>query len=305
MASSPPYSAVDLHIHSTASDGTLSPLDIIRQASLAGLKAVSITDHDTVSGVNDVLASTVPSGLIFISGVEISTSPPDPFPCAGSLHLLGYGFSTDHPELTRCLEALQDARRRRNPMIIEKLNDVGVNISLKEVGHIAGDGQAGRPHIAEALIRKGYVRDIDDAFDRYLGTGKIAYVDKYRIPCAEAIALIHRAGGAAVLAHPGLIRPRNQWPIENLIAELARLGLDGIEVFYPEHSAATTGFLQDVADRCTLIKTGGTDFHGDLKPTVGIGIADGGFSVPFDCFKDLESLINQRRALTGGSTANP
>jgi hypothetical protein len=298
LASDSPHSIVDLHVHSTASDGTLPPLDIIRQAALAGLKAVSITDHDTVKGVNDVLASTVPPGLGFISGIEISTASPDPFPCFGSLHLLGYGFSTDHPELIRCLETLQDARRRRNPTIIEKLNGVGVHITLEEVGRIAGDGQAGRPHIAEALMRKGYAKDIDDAFDRYLGTGKVAYVDKYRIPCAEAIALIHRAGGVAVLAHPGLIRPRTQWPVESLVAELARLGLDGIEVFYPEHSTDTTRFLQDMASRYKLIQTGGTDFHGELKPTVGIGIADGGFSVPFECFKDLKSLIDQRRALT-------
>lgn len=294
MVFSSSHLSVDLHIHSTASDGTLSPAEILSQAAQAGLSAISITDHDTIDGVRAALSAGIPEGLGFISGVEISAAHPPDFPCRGSLHILGYGISVDHDDLNRDLRKLQNARSERNPSIVRRLNRLGIDITLEEVLEIAGSGQAGRPHIAEALIRKNYAADVDDAFGRYLGTGKPAYVDKYRIPSADAIAMIQKAGGAAVLAHPGLILPSGEWPLDAMITELKLCGLDGIEVFYPEHSHDCTRRLQAFAERLQLLITGGTDFHGDLKPEMSLGYASGGFSVPFSCFKNLESLVSRR-----------
>jgi predicted metal-dependent phosphoesterase TrpH len=292
--------AVDLHIHSTASDGTVPPGDLAARAASVGLRAISLTDHDTVDGVRELLRSPLPRGLDVVTGVEISTAPLPRFSHSGSLHVLGYGIDIDHPPLLRSLERLQSARSDRNPRILERLRELGIDIGMAELLESAGGGQAGRPHIAELLVRKGHAGSVDEAFDRYLGSGKPAYVDKYRIPCTEAIDLIHSAGGVAVLAHPGVIRTDGSWTVEDMIAALAARGLDGIEVYYPEHDAGQTRRFGALADRLGVVATGGTDYHGDLTPGVELGAGTGGFRVPEACYNGLMSLLRQRNAAAGG-----
>jgi predicted metal-dependent phosphoesterase TrpH len=174
-------------------------------ASDLGIAAIAITDHDTTDGVTAALRHGIPPSLQFLTGVEISADPPASFPGGGSLHILGYGIDCRHPDLILLLERLVASRRNRNPDIIRRLQGLGMDISLEEVAVASGECQLGRPHIARRMVQKGLVASMDEAFDRFLGAGKAAYVEKVRASCDEAIASIRAAGGIAVLAHPGLL----------------------------------------------------------------------------------------------------
>jgi len=283
---------IDLHIHSTASDGTYSPEEIIALAERLNLAAIAITDHDTIDGSKEAIVSGIPSEIKFLTGVEISAAPPSSFSCSGSFHILGYSFRSDNPVLNQTLYTLQMARKNRNPGIIERLNNLGFDISIEEVIEFTGGGQTGRPHIARLMIEKGFVGSIDEAFDRYLAKGKPAYVDKYRIECAAAIEIITGAGGIPVLAHPALIEISNGRRFEELIVKLKEMGLKGIEAYYPEHSKKQVSYYLKLAEKHKLLITGGTDFHGSLKPDVNMGSGRGDFHVPYYLYEDL---INQLR----------
>lgn len=279
---------IDLHIHSTASDGSFTPQEILEQAGRLGLAAVAITDHDTLDGTRDALSADIPAGCSFLTGIEISAQPPAHYPAAGSFHVLGYGIRADDAALVSTLEVLQQARSNRNPRIISQLNALGLPIALGEaMAFCSSDGQLGRPHIAEALVRKGLVGSIQEAFDRYLGAGKPAYIDKYRIPCDQAIALIGAAGGLAVLAHPGLLKNNSGPGFEALLDALIGIGLRGIEVAYSEHSPQLTAYYQGLAESRNLLMTGGTDFHGSLKPDVQLGSGKGNLRVPLHWYEQL------------------
>ena len=216
---------IDLHIHSTASDGTFTPAEIIRHAQQLDLAAISITDHDTLAGSKQALEIGIPDSIDFLTGVEISAAPPPSYPKPGSFHILGYAIQLDDPALNTALESLQNARENRNPAILNCLNDLGFNVTLADVQAEAGDGQLGRPHIARYMVKKGWAASIDDAFDTYLGAGKPAYVDKYRIECNRALEIIRGAGGIPVLAHPGLLEIDNGQQLERIIIELKEMGL--------------------------------------------------------------------------------
>jgi 3',5'-nucleoside bisphosphate phosphatase len=282
-----PAASIDLHIHSRASDGTLSPAEVIALASRLNLRAISITDHDSIAGSREALLGGIPNTLGFLTGVEISAEPPPSYPGAGSIHILGYGFRLDDPELNRTLERLQDSRRGRNPEIVARLNKLGIPIRIEEVEREAADGQPGRPHIAKLLIKKGVVKTMDDAFDRYLGNGKPAYVDKFRIESNQAIGLINAAGGIPVLAHPCLLELESVEQLDDLLQEMMSMGLKGLEVYYPQHSPEQTRQYADLAARHRLLMTGGTDFHGDIQPEIQLGIGKGEFHVPFWLYEKL------------------
>ncbi len=284
---------IDLHIHSTASDGSLTPAEIIARARRCGLAAIAITDHDTLAGVNAVMATGLPPDLQFLTGVEISTASVDVFPCRGSLHLLGYGVDTNDASLQDALKRLQTAREDRNPRIIAKLRRLGIGISMAELEAETVDSQIGRPHIAAWLVRNGFVDTIDEAFERYLGSGRPAYADKYRIGCDTAIQLIRNAGGAPVLAHPALIAPGGDWRLQDLVKRLQAIGLMGIEAYYPEHTPEQTRTYLDWADRFDLVATGGTDFHGTITPGVEMGVGGGRFRVPYQCLADLKARLER------------
>jgi predicted metal-dependent phosphoesterase TrpH len=282
-----PHVSIDLHIHSTASDGTLTPAEIIARACRLGLAAIAITDHDTVDGVHQILQNGPPKEIHFVTGVELSTAAPHGFPCKGSMHLLGYGFRPDDLALGRQLQKLQDARRNRNPRIIAKLQALGVDISMEELARGDARQQTGRPHIARLLVEKGIVATFDEAFERFIGNDAPAYVNKYRIPSRDAIQLILQAGGIPVLAHPALIHPIDNWQFADLLTELRSSGLQGLEAYYPEHSEDQTQQFLALAERQGLLVTGGTDFHGTIKPDIEMGCAKGDFHVPFEVYQQL------------------
>lgn len=287
MVSDPHSHPVDLHTHTTASDGTLTPKELVAAAVRLGLGAIAITDHDTLAGVREVLADPVPPEIKFLPGVEISAAPPEGFPVSGSLHILGYRVDPDHTGLSALLSVLQKAREDRNPQMIRKLQDLGVAITMEEVETEAGEGLLGRPHIARVLIRNGAVSDIEEAFGRYLGKGKAAYVDKYRAPWAEAIRAIRDAGGVAVLAHPGLIGELDANGVRQLLSTLKTAGLQGVEVFYSEHDAQKTKELAEMASDLDLIATGGSDFHGGLKDGIHLGTGRGDLFVPYHIYESI------------------
>jgi 3',5'-nucleoside bisphosphate phosphatase len=278
---------IDLHIHSTASDGTLSPLDIVALALRVPLGAIALTDHDSIAGAREILLSGIPPDLGFLTGVEISADPPPSYPGPGSIHILGYGIRLDDPELNRILEKLQNARRDRNPQIISHLNKLGIGIRLEEVEKEAGDGQPGRPHIARLMVRKGVVNTIDEAFDRYLGHGRPAYAEKFRIESSHAVELVNAAGGIPVLAHPGLLELETDEQLDDILQEMIAFGLKGVEVYFSEHSPEQTNRYAELARRYDLLMTGGTDFHGDIQPEVRLGVGRGNVLVPYALYERL------------------
>jgi len=283
--------SIDLHIHSTASDGTLSPIEILTQAQDLNIKAISITDHDTLDGSKDALSFGIPSSVKFLTGVEISSEPPPPFSCAGSFHILGYAVDVDHPDLNHTLTMLKDARKSRNPRILKRLSRLGIEIAIDEVRHLAGNNLLGRPHIAQLMVQKGYVRSINAAFDNYLGNGKPAYVDRFRFECEETIKAILNAGGIPVLAHPFLLGIKENDTLEDLIAVLAEMGLKGIEVYYPEHTKNLIEYYSRLASRYNLLITGGTDFHGDIQPGIKMGVGRGDLFIPYELYEKLISSL--------------
>jgi len=256
---------VDLHTHSTHSDGSLLPGQLLALAKEKGLRAIALTDHDTVAGVEEAVTAGKELGVEVVPGVEISAQFGP-----GTMHILGYYLQTTQPELIGALKKLQQARAARNPKIIERLQTLGLKITAAEVLELSG-GQVGRPHIAQALVQRGYVSSMDEAFSRYLKKGAVAYVEKFRFSPQHAIGLIRKAGGLASLAHPftlGIDEPAELRPV---VMELQAMGLEGMEVFYPEHTEQMTALYDDVAQRLGLLRTGGSDFHGDLKTGSDLG----------------------------------
>ena len=278
---------IDLHIHSTASDGSLTPADIIDHAQKLNLAAIAITDHDSVDGSKEALQIDIPPSLHFLTGVEISAAHPPFFPGSGSFHILGYAIHLDNRDLNQALSKLQDARKNRNPEILKRLNKLGFRISLEEVNQEVGEGQLGRPHIAYAMLKKGFVASINEAFDKYLGNAGPAYVDKDRIECEQAISIIRAAGGVPVLAHPALLNIENDQKLDALLQNLVKIGLAGIEVYYPGHSPQQIRQYTELAENYGLLMTGGTDFHGSITPDTKMGSGDGDLFVPYTLYKEL------------------
>jgi predicted metal-dependent phosphoesterase TrpH len=281
---------IDLHIHTTASDGMLTPSQVVRLAKERNLKAIAITDHDSIDGVREALDQGRRVSLEVIPGVEISANSK-----AGNLHLLGYYVQTEHGILKEKLDRLKQARSERNPNIVRKLNALGVDISYPEVIQVSGGGQVGRPHFARVLRDKRYVRTIDEAFDRYLGQGAPAYVDKFRFDVKEGIEIVSKAGGVPVLAHPYSLNCTAE-DLEEMVSALARDGLKGIEAFYPDHTPKQTAHYQRLAEKLDLVTTGGADFHGPLITKAELGIIGQGISLTY---ATVEALKRARQ--TAGS----
>ena len=281
------HDGIDLHVHSTASDGTLTPLEILATALQIGLKAVAITDHDTLAGSVEAMTAGIPPGLDFLPGIEISAAAIEGFAISGSIHILGYGIDPRHPLLNSVIDRLQTARQNRNPRIVLLLKKLGMELSMGELDQIVGNATAGRPHIAQLMVERGYAATIDDAFDRFLGKGKPAYVDKYRAPMVDAIDAINQAGGMAVLAHPFLNGVTEPAAFETFLLTLKEMGLAGIEAFYPEHPPSATDDYCRLARKHDLLITGGTDFHGAVTPGLQMGVGRGDFHVPYSIFEGL------------------
>ena len=267
----------DLHTHTTASDGTFTPTEVVRAAAEAGLAAVAVTDHDTVGGLAEAAEAARSLGVRFVPGVELSAIGPP-----GKCHLLGLRIEPDNAPLRQTLHALSEDRRTRNGRIAERLQAQGVPITLAEVTAVAPTGaNVGRPHFAQTLVEKGIVATIPEAFERFLGDRAPAYVPAASLSPEEAIGLIHGANGLAFLAHPGLVRLNSGETWRERLADLRRIGLDGLEVYYPKHSLPDIDRFRDLARDLGLLVTGGSDFHGANKPDVPLGIVLEGQGVPF------------------------
>ena len=244
--------AVDLHSHSTASDGALAPEGVVETAVLAGLRALALTDHDTLAGVREAQEAGERLGLRVIAGVELSVMSED-----REIHLLGLHILRVDA-LESALADVRQARRARAERIVEKLNALGVPISVEAVFREAGNGAVGRPHVARALIAGGWARDQREAFDRFLGAGRPANVEKQRLAFGDGVQLIHDCGGIAVIAHPGQDGRRER------LAPLVALGLDGIEVLHPSHGAEDIARLGALAEFFDCVPSGGSDWHGAM-----------------------------------------
>lgn len=256
----------DLHVHTTASDGLLTPPEVIDLAVKIGLTGVAITDHDTLNGLEParkyIRLNNI--NLDLVPGIEINTDVE-----IGEVHILGYYIDPADQRLRSRLEEIKGFRRERALGMIERLAQMGLPITAEAVEGWAKGDLIGRPHIAMALKEKGYVESIKEAFDKYIAQGRPAYVPRYKFPPAEAIALIHQAGGIAVLAHPGLIKDAKT------VTEIIALGINGLEAYYPEHNGTQIAYYKKVAERHGLAVTGGSDFHGmdSMESHSGLGAA--------------------------------
>ena len=274
-------SRVDLHIHSTASDGRLTPADIVREAAERGLTFIALADHDTVDGIASAQAAAQAfPGLKVIPCVEISTDIPQ-----GEVHALGYFIDYTDPELGATLDRFRNSRLRRAQGMVAKLDDLGIHINWQRVQQIASGSSIGRPHIAQAMLEKGYIDSIKQAFTEYLSRDRPAYVEREKMTPAESVELIVKAQGLPVLAHPLTFNDP-----EAITIELKAAGLVGIEAYYDGYTPEEINRLVGLADRHNLIATGGSDYHG-LDPTE---TAIGGTDLPIESVERLIALAKQR-----------
>lgn len=279
---------IDLHAHTTASDGSLTPTELVDRAARLGLTALGITDHDTLDGLAEAIGAARERGLELVPGIELSISVP-----VGRFHMLGYLIDHEDTTLGERLWRLKDNRARRNERMLEKLQRLGVPITREEVAAVSGGGQIGRPHMALALFKKGIVSSTQEAFDRYLADGAAAHVPKDKITLQEGLDLIHGAGGLAVMAHP----IQRQLDDEALVAELHQLramGLDGIECYYSQHTPERTQVYLEMARRTGLMVTGGSDFHGASKPDVHLGCVYQGRPVSAELLEAMKRYKQER-----------
>ena len=275
---------IDLHVHSNASDGTFAPAEVVRLAKEGGLRALALTDHDTIDGLAEAVAAGPRYGVEVIPGVEVSARFP-----GGSMHILGLGLNFPNGHLNERLAVLKRARAERNPQIIAKLNALGIKITLKQVEKLSGQGQMGRPHIARALMDAGYVRSIQEAFDLYLRYDGQAYVPKFRFPPAEAIAMIREVQGVPVLAHPFTLNLESAAALKNTLEELMALGLAGVEAIYSDQTPEQEALYLRLAEELGLLVTGGSDFHGDNKPEVSLGRMPGQEKLTYERVEALQA----------------
>ncbi len=264
---------VDFHTHTTCSDGTLEPDELVKKAKLIGIEVLAITDHDTICAfreIDDMYEDDL--DITVIRGVEISVEYP-----TDSLHILGYNIK-DTESMGKVLDELIDYRNKRNELILEKMNKLGFHATMKELRQIAKGDAVGRPHFARLMVEKGYVGSMDEAFDKYLKDGGILFVEKKRLKPQEAIELIKKTGGIAVLAHPyDILSGKNSEEddmtfLENFIKKLVDYGLDGVEAFYSRHSQNQTIDLIRIARKYDLLITAGSDFHGLNRESVNLGM---------------------------------
>lgn len=266
---------LDLHVHSTFSDGTDSPEEIASAAKSLHLRAIALTDHDNAYGVGAFLDACRANGVTGIAGVELSAAVD-----SGTLHILGLGIDPGDEGLNDAFQSILDSREERNQRILEALRGLGFDLTWEEVSELAGSGVVGRLHFAEAMIARGWAEDSNDAFSRFLEKGAPAYVDRFRFSPEECVDIIRRAGGVPVIAHP------TSWidddaELESELRALKDAGLMGIEAYHPSHSPETTLELLRIAKHLELFATGGSDYHGEAgKPGIRLGVGDGSLLVP-------------------------
>ncbi len=284
----------DFHTHTDASDGSLSPTELVRAAAANRVTGFALTDHDTVAGVAEARAEATRLGIELIAGIEISVHEAD----GRSLHVLGLGIADGDPVLGARLEVARGERRARAARMVARLQEAGVAIELAQVEALAAGGSVGRPHLARALVELGVCRDADEAFVKFLRKGRPGYEPYAAFSAREAIALVHRAGGVAVLAHPPLLGGVDgPGGIEAFVERLLPDGLDGLEVWHPGHKPGTIRRLRRLARAHDLLETGGSDFHGDDRPGIEIGRGRaGGLRIGRPVYDAFRARLETRRA---------
>jgi predicted metal-dependent phosphoesterase TrpH len=279
---------IDLHLHSTHSDGSFSPTEVVNLAHAAAVTALALTDHDIVSGIPEAIEAGSRLGIEVIPGIEISARHGE-----SELHILGYYIDWREARLEERMRRLRDSRHQRNPRIIERLNELGLELTYDEVRTLAGTEAVGRPHIARVLMSKKLVTSAKEAFDRYLAEGRPAFVPRQLPSPAEAISWIREAGGIAVLAHPTWVKESSAGLI-SLVERLKEAGLGGIEVLYSTHTARQTQEYRRLAKRFDLLVTGGSDFHGITKPDISVGTGRGDLLIPDMLLEFLKEAASAR-----------
>ena len=275
---------IDLHTHSTCSDGTSTPTDLVREATEANLGAISLTDHDTMAGVAEAINAGVKAGIEVISGVELSANHD-----GKAVHVLGYGLDRFNLNMQTMLADLQTIRKNRNKQILEKLAGLTINIDRDEL-IASSSGLVGRPHIARMLVEQKVVHNFDQAFKKYLGKDGLAYVETERYPATETFKIIKDAGGLAVLAHPTTFE-KSLNRLNETIRYLHKHGLDGVEAIYPGHTRKICDSLFNLAEKLDMVVTGGSDFHGSVKQGIFIGGAPVMPPVPYDLFNKIKKRL--------------
>ncbi len=279
-------SSIDLHTHSTASDGIYSPTELLHRAKEIGIRILALTDHDSTGGVEEAAQVAAQLDIDFIPGIEINTDVQ-----GGEVHVLGYFPEYQRPAFQAVLKVLRDARERRGQRMVELLNEQGINIQWERVREIA-QGAVGRPHVAKALLEAGYVQTIGEAFDKYIGKGCYAYVPRYRLTPEDAVRLIASANGLPVIAHPADLPGIDE--LRNWLPGLCEAGMVGLETYYGPYTSEQEQALRVLADEYHLIPTGGTDFHGlGIHPT-----PLGGRPVPYEAVERLKAEAAKRRGKT-------
>ena len=272
-------SYIDLHLHSIHSDGCFSPRQIVEKAVKKSLKAIALTDHDSISGFEELSHWGNHYGLEVMQGIELSAEHQ-----GRDTHILGYGFDHRHAQLVEYIDKFKQSRLERAHRIVENLQKMGLDMSIDDI-RIPRGCSVGRPHIAKALIEKGYVRDFNQAFNRYLGERSKAYVAKFKISVSRVTDLIHAAGGAAFLAHPGLrIKEKDLYAI-------IRSGIDGIEVIHPKHDERAAAYFQRITEMETLLRSGGSDCHGLTADG-----AIGNMNVPHRFLEEIKAYLKSKPA---------
>jgi len=266
---------VDLHLHTSASDGVLSPQTVVENALRLGLKAIAITDHDTVDGFTEIFGKVDKDIIETVPGVELSGIYKE-----SDIHILGYYIDYENPEFVKKIRKFKESRYERGENMVAKLNDLGVNLSMDTVRDIAGKSPLGRPHVADALLREEFVQTYDEAFARYLGYHAPAYVPKMVLTVGQAIDLIHLVRGVAILAHPGTLRR------DDIIQDLVDMGLDGIEAYHSQHAKNDIIRYKNMARKFGVICTGGSDCHGPRKGKLLIGSQ----RVPYSVLEGLKKI---------------
>jgi len=275
---------IDLHTHSIASDGSMSSTELVRHAKEKGLAAIALTDHDTVDGVKEALEEGERIGLEVIPGIEISVD------YKPEMHILGFFLNiNEYTSIRKELGLIKQGREERNKKIINKLNRLGVDITEEEIKKVAVGDITGRPHIARVLMSKGYVKTMDEAFDKYLSKDGLAYFKRFELQPIDGIKAIKNAGGIPVIAHPVFLR-KSYDDMDKLLKELKEYGLAGIEAIYSENSKEDTGNLLRLAIKHQLLVTGGSDFHGTFKSGIELGRGRGNLKVPYELLERLKSF---------------
>ncbi len=281
---------IDLHTHSTASDGSESPAGIVRLAKEKGLRGIALTDHDTVSGLREFLAAAEKEEIDAIPGVELST-----LLFSKELHIVGLFIAPETPELLELLERMRRGRETRNREMILKLSAAGFDVSYDELLQEAGGESIGRPHIAAMLLRKGYFKTMQDAFEQYLKRGCRCYVPRNLPEPAEAIRTIHAAKGLAIWAHPVSGQSGERAFARKMLRKLIPAGLDGVEVRYSMYSEHQSRMMDELAEAEGILKSGGSDFHGTNQPSISLGCGCGNLAVPFEYLENMRAVLAARK----------